>query len=144
MPKEKPTEHHGHRRETHLKRKKDAYKNKAENMDRQRRCGWAMYYAEMRERYQALDLLRQVQGIPQIPTHVAEAYKELRTKYDAEKTACSICLDPITFDASLLTACGHLFHKACIDAWIGKEPGRVCPECGGRYAEAGKRRDVVE
>jgi hypothetical protein len=114
-------------------------------MDRQRRAGWAAYYSEIRERYRALDLVRQMHRDPLvgpvIPAHIAEQYKQLKTKYDAEGSECSICQEPTTFDASFLTNCGHLFHRACIDAWKEKQPDGICPTCRGKYAEAGKHAE---
>jgi hypothetical protein len=41
---------------------------------------------------------------------------------------CSVCLAPITPECSaMLRGCGHLFHAACIEAWVHERPS--CPLC---------------
>ena len=45
------------------------------------------------------------------------------------ETACAICQDTLTSDQEgrKLNACGHWFHKPCIDTWLS---GNVhCPVC---------------
>ncbi|KAL8427610.1 hypothetical protein Efla_005785 [Eimeria flavescens] len=42
---------------------------------------------------------------------------------------CSICLEEFALDDSIrvLQACGHIFHKSCIDIWLLRNA--VCPNC---------------
>jgi len=48
---------------------------------------------------------------------------------DPEGVTCAICLEPIAFTAPLRDcgAAAHIFHAACIDAWL--DVGPECPIC---------------
>ena len=50
--------------------------------------------------------------------------KETRT----EENMCSICLCGLTSSGdNITTTCNHVFHKECIDRWIGQSDN--CPLC---------------
>ena len=48
-----------------------------------------------------------------------------KNKDDYTEELCSICIEPCTDDEKYI-ACGHLFHKACIDKWNAL---KGCPNC---------------
>jgi hypothetical protein len=47
----------------------------------------------------------------------------------AENTPCAICQDTIlsTDSARRLVACGHVYHRGCIDEWFRRSV--YCPSC---------------
>jgi len=47
----------------------------------------------------------------------------------AENTGCAICQDTIipTDPARRLVACGHVYHRGCIDEWFRRSV--YCPSC---------------
>ena len=49
----------------------------------------------------------------------------------SENGECVICLDDIPIDDFiLLSPCGHIFHRSCLNFWINKAGRRpVCPIC---------------
>ena len=47
---------------------------------------------------------------------------------DIDQATCSICYEPISpEDAMKCSACGALFHKGCIEAWVSLNG--TCPSC---------------
>jgi hypothetical protein len=71
-----------------------------------------------------------------------------------EDTGCSICVGDVTIDPQgsedstkekempVITACGHYFHLACLDAWTNDSAMRTsnqCPECRAEMCEARSR-----
>ncbi|CDI83432.1 RING-H2 finger protein ATL1B, related [Eimeria acervulina] len=53
-----------------------------------------------------------------------------KLNYDpVEMMPCSICLEEFAQDeyVRVLQACGHIFHKSCIDIWLLRNA--VCPNC---------------
>ncbi|KAF0733458.1 hypothetical protein Ae201684P_004992 [Aphanomyces euteiches] len=49
---------------------------------------------------------------------------EIHPPTDAD---CVVCMEPITADAARLSACGHIFHTACIRPWLRRNT--TCPLC---------------
>jgi hypothetical protein len=118
-------------------KKRENHRTQMRSLDGRRKAGWAMYYSSERDLWKLMAMMKQVtetQAIKDaIPKHIADGYIELVTKYDADKRSCPICLEDITFETSLLTACGHLFHRACIEGKV-----ESCPVCRGKYAPKAK------
>ena len=42
---------------------------------------------------------------------------------------CSICLEKLDFTGKRKFACGHYFHKDCIDQWFKTSQSFKCPYC---------------
>ena len=40
---------------------------------------------------------------------------------------CAICLQPLHKEAPTQLACGHSFHRRCVDRWLATNP--TCPMC---------------
>lgn len=55
---------------------------------------------------------------------------------------CSICLDPLECDDYIRAlACGHVFHVACVDAWLISRRA-FCPLCKAEYHSRTHRRSA--
>ena len=48
-------------------------------------------------------------------------------EYVLQKRVCSICLSTPSLELAVLTTCGHLFCKSCLDIWL--EENLSCPYC---------------
>ncbi|KXS15895.1 hypothetical protein M427DRAFT_310338, partial [Gonapodya prolifera JEL478] len=56
-----------------------------------------------------------------------------RPSTPAAHPTCAICLTPFIPHSSIvrtLIPCGHVFHRACVDPWVGGRSG-TCPVCRG-------------
>lgn len=46
---------------------------------------------------------------------------------------CSVCYEDHTIDESVVTGCGHIFHRRCISSWMDSQTERsaeiTCPTC---------------
>ena len=42
---------------------------------------------------------------------------------------CPICLESMNLKTSVITTCGHQFHKNCYDTWIKQNILNPCPIC---------------
>lgn len=42
---------------------------------------------------------------------------------------CPICLEPMDLKSSVITTCGHQFHKSCYNKWIEQNKLHSCPVC---------------
>ncbi|CAL5042478.1 unnamed protein product [Urochloa decumbens] len=53
-------------------------------------------------------------------------------------TECAVCLGAIQVGAmvKLLPACGHVYHRDCIDLWLSSRS--TCPLCRRRVGDAGE------
>ncbi|KFH13094.1 zinc finger, C3HC4 type (RING finger) domain-containing protein [Toxoplasma gondii VAND] len=59
-----------------------------------------------------------------------------------DQSACSICLDDFRAgdDVRVLQACGHIFHRCCIDIWLLRNA--ICPNCKSAiYCSGGGREE---
>jgi len=58
-----------------------------------------------------------------------EEINELPVQTAIEQTECAICLSDIQHGEKIrqLGACGHMFHRACIDLWLLR--CESCPLC---------------
>ena len=61
---------------------------------------------------------------------------------------CSICFDPLSDGPSVITQCGHKFHRSCINRW-GIQ--RQCPICRHKpitplipYSHAGSKKRTIK
>lgn len=45
----------------------------------------------------------------------------------SERHQCSVCLNEIKANTSVLTPCGHFFHQDCLSEWLYKN--HTCPLC---------------
>lgn len=45
-----------------------------------------------------------------------------------KNTECSICLDPLQNNLAQISMCKHIFHRTCIETWIGLNHP-TCPLC---------------
>lgn len=43
--------------------------------------------------------------------------------------ACPICIEQVSGSHVHALNCGHLFHEACINAWLARTPKPPCPVC---------------
>ncbi|XWS23019.1 hypothetical protein CRYUN_Cryun29cG0085200 [Craigia yunnanensis] len=49
---------------------------------------------------------------------------------DDEEVACAVCLCEIEEDDEMSELrCNHLFHKVCLDRWLGYSHSTTCPIC---------------
>ena len=57
--------------------------------------------------------------------------EHLITKYDLDEIPeCPICMvDFKENDATIITSCGHIYHKKCMNNWILKTEIKSCPIC---------------
>ena len=57
--------------------------------------------------------------------------EHLITKYDLDEiTECPICmLEYQVNDPTIITSCGHIYHKKCINNWVIKTDLKKCPIC---------------
>ena len=46
---------------------------------------------------------------------------------------CSICLNDIKANSSVVTPCGHLFHQDCLSEWLYTANKHTCPICRENY-----------
>ena len=107
--------------------------------DARRREGWHQYYDSNNNYWRSLNLAKKLVVVAgdddtnnnKIPPHIKDEYLRLVTAFDSsmttERRECSICLSPFTFDTSMLTDCGHLFHTTCIQHLP------TCPLCRGKF-----------
>ena len=42
---------------------------------------------------------------------------------------CSICLEPLNDNISILEKCLHKYHESCINEWFSKKKETKCPTC---------------
>lgn len=63
--------------------------------------------------------------VPVVPTR-QQISDATETHVGVLNTTCAICQDAVTC-ATRLRACGHCFHGACIDQWLGMNSR--CPVC---------------
>lgn len=66
------------------------------------------------------------------PVPTPPAAPELTTFTATEsqrETPCSICLEPFGREPLAAGACAHMFHAACVAAWLAKDANRSCPVC---------------
>jgi hypothetical protein len=53
----------------------------------------------------------------------------------ARPEECTICMDPLGVrngpgaDGTITTACGHRFHRKCINHWLNEDGKTTCPLC---------------
>jgi hypothetical protein len=80
------------------------------------------------------------QQIKQLPETTA---KELMFIEDSERE-CSICLTALRADdpARQLAACGHVFHRSCIDLWLLRRAD--CPLCKSSVVSSMAAEEEVE
>ncbi|KAE8654705.1 Ubiquitin-like superfamily protein [Hibiscus syriacus] len=49
---------------------------------------------------------------------------------EAEEVTCAVCLCEIEEDDEMRELrCNHLFHKVCLDRWLGYSCSSTCPVC---------------
>ncbi len=97
---------------------------------------WAKFYelqwGMMQQQQHQLAVVQQ--QIDTTPTdHLKVAFLKMAQELE-KKFTCSICMEEIPTlntenkDSITITKCGHIFHKACLDAWFnqGKD---TCPIC---------------
>ncbi|CAN0854176.1 Putative RING-H2 finger protein ATL50, partial [Linum grandiflorum] len=58
-----------------------------------------------------------------------------------DETDCSICLEEFKgeHECMVLTVCGHIYHRYCIDLWLTNN--NHCPVCRGSVRRGGGRRE---
>ena len=104
-----------------------------ENVDRQRKKAWAMYYNEMGNRADAaVEIINMVgtreNGIlppkENLPSHITTAFYDMATKLN-ETFTCPICLDLVNKETISITFCGHIYCKECLLEIKAKEE----PKC---------------
>ena len=65
------------------------------------------------------------------PQHLVREFMEMARELGREK-ACPVCLDDVDAAAAVITGCGHLLCKPCIDRLRASSPaaaGARCPTC---------------
>lgn len=60
-----------------------------------------------------------------------------------ERVECAVCLSPIEGDEIKELRCEHLFHKVCIERWVGYGGG-TCPSCRCWMKSCIERNEVGE
>ena len=50
-------------------------------------------------------------------------------KIFSEPHNCSICLNEIRANSSVVTSCGHFFHQDCLSEWLHIAKKHTCPIC---------------
>lgn len=74
-------------------------------------------------RRQKVDIERLERDLPSCRPYRVEAIPE-----GAGAGACSVCLGELELDEEVRKLpCGHVFHRPCIDSWLGRST--VCPMC---------------
>ncbi|XP_039015352.1 RING-H2 finger protein ATL13-like [Hibiscus syriacus] len=74
-----------------------------------------------------------MQPFPRVPSVNADWSGVVR--YDGgsdkdEEVTCAVCLCEIEEDDEMRELrCGHLFHKDCLDRWLGYSYSSTCPVC---------------
>ncbi|XWS64117.1 hypothetical protein CRYUN_Cryun06bG0159300 [Craigia yunnanensis] len=49
---------------------------------------------------------------------------------EEEEVGCAVCLSKIEDDDEMRELrCNHLFHKVCLDRWLGYSHSKTCPIC---------------
>lgn len=114
------------------------HKKTIDSLERQRKTGWAKYFEIRNDQWKTLSLIKTFQTSKiELPAHILNEYHRMVLKYDEDKKECPICLEPMFFEDSILTSCGHLFHKECLS------PLEICPICRGKYDQNKKSTDTV-
>ncbi|MCS7125861.1 MAG: RING finger protein [Aigarchaeota archaeon] len=81
------------------------------------------------ERYPTPSIIEEVElGAPMRREIRRSSVASIVDAEDVEEGICMICYYPLTSETSVkCSACGALFHRDCIDAWVSLN--RVCPNC---------------
>ena len=72
---------------------------------------------------------------PAPPAHCENSHEEphllsFKMKAEIANEPCGICLEPYSVVDVTAGQCSHIFHTACLKAWLAKEPSRKqCPLC---------------
>ena len=66
-------------------------------------------------------------NIDRIPEHIKTDYIRMFCKLQSD-TCCPICLNDMSGNL-VLTNCGHLFHKDCLERVPINRGGKLCPTC---------------
>ena len=103
-------------------------KRKLQQVERQRRYAWAMFYKAREEEHNSMVNLVAMYNEKTIgmPPHVKNELKDL---YEALKKtiSCPICLNEISTGDLDWSHCGHKFCKACLQRL--KETSNKCAMC---------------
>lgn len=68
------------------------------------------------------------------------------TESTSTSIGCSICLDyfrsiPASTNAEVVTPCGHIFHKNCLNTWLHQQSSsKSCPDCRSPLCEEQVKR----
>jgi len=71
-------------------------------------------------------------NIPPSPTRDDYINQQLTPSPASDEKSCPICCDSWETDQIIKTHCGHVFHRECFVAWLGKEDinsANSCPNC---------------
>lgn len=69
---------------------------------------------------------------PPSPTRDHYINQQLKPSPASDEKACPICCDSWGSEQIIRTHCGHVFHRDCFIAWLGKEDinsANSCPNC---------------
>jgi hypothetical protein len=83
-----------------------------------------------------------------------------------EKTTCSVCMEDVvengsaetkdkdkvkhedeSADETVVTKCGHFFHRVCLDTWVndsGMKTSNSCPSCREELSQGRERKHVSQ
>jgi len=94
-----------------------------------RKEGWKRYYEELERADKSMMIVRAVHRTcpASIPKHIKDEYMRMVSQQDQSERECPICTESMHFDDMELTECGHMSHKACLEAALAKNA--MCPLC---------------
>ena len=75
----------------------------------------------------SLLLVNNIKSVDKIPEHIKTDYIRMFCKLQYD-TCCPICLNDMSGNL-ILTECGHLFHKDCLEQVPIHRGGKLCPTC---------------
>lgn len=104
-----------------------------------RKLGWSAYFASMTESLENdlqykrnMTSLLSSQENKNENSYLINEFKKLM-KLHKHTYNCSICLEDMNSkNISIITSCGHKFHKNCILKW--KETSTKCPHCRTKFS----------
>lgn len=124
---------------TRTKPLKESYtKQEYANLERQKKKGWALYYAQLNENYDLIDEFRESIGYDNrnnqltpyenIPIHISREFYEMAEKLN-KKFTCPCCLDFVEKNEFQITGCGHIYCTECLTEIKARPVIPLCAIC---------------
>ena len=81
--------------------------------------------------------------LPSFPYVRARHDGEVSDSASSSSVECAVCLSAVDEGETVrqLPACGHVFHRECIDMWLSSRAS--CPVCRGKAAPADELADAI-